>query len=647
MSPTSHGWSRTGLLFLCLITFGPLLAQMPILEQKYRLREVQAPPELRQTLENLRIEGRQKNWTFQVGNTSVARFINLDITAITGATLPTPVNAPPSGQLSPTGGLATGLNAASTSLDLRDHRYLTPVRDQGGCGSCWAFCSTAALETAHIIRNGENPAGMDLAEQYVLSCSAAGSCGGGQPHQVFEHLKSTGRGLPREGDQSYTGTDQACPATPSFTAYRVDNWGWVGSNRENPTVPEIKNAIATYGAVEGYVYVNSAFAAYTSGVINDNSRTGWGGWHCVQIVGWDDARQAYLIKNSWGLDWGMAGFGWVRYNVLDVGDWASWVTAKPVEKTDLTGYYSCNDGGHYYIRQSGSTVFWFGEHPGGGWANVFRGRLTGSTLRGQYYDVPKGAAKGQGALTLTVSNAGRDLRLQSGSFGGSTWSKTTLPATLPGVRAAGFEATGNAQNLDGRWTCNDGGNYYVRQLGNTVVWFGEGGLNGSGKPAFANVGVGTRNGNSVTLDWADVAKCRMQGRGTLTLSVSGSDIIVRTAGTGFGGSRWSRPAAASSLAGTWTNRDAGTRGITRLVIPTSTTSIQTYGACLPTDCDWGSTALRQSGDTYQAIYDQGFSKRYLTVTPVAGNQLKLVIRATYRDKRPDRTDTEYFTLAKK
>ena len=79
----------------------------------------------------------------------------------------------------------------------------------------------------------------------------------------------------------------------------------------------------------------------------------------------------------------------------------------------------------------------------------------------------------------------------------------------------------------------------INQVGKKVFWFGEAAFT-SGRPAFANVAVGTRFGNVITLNWADVPKCNMGGKGTLKLKVTSANTIVKISGSGFGGSKWTR-----------------------------------------------------------------------------------------------------------
>lgn len=102
-------------------------------------------------------------------------------------------------------------------------------------------------------------------------------------------------------------------------------------------VAAIKKALCAYGPLGVAVAVTSAFQAYKSGVFNENSNADIN--HAVTLVGWDDSKQAWRIKNSWGKAWGEAGYMWITYNTNKIGYGASWVQAKlnPPEPT-------CEDG---------------------------------------------------------------------------------------------------------------------------------------------------------------------------------------------------------------------------------------------------------------------------------------------------------------
>jgi hypothetical protein len=113
---------------------------------------------------------------------------------------------------------------------------------------------------------------------------------------------------------------------------------------------------------------------------------------------------------------------------LLIGLLAAWIGVGAVAAyaDDLTGVWSCNDGGSYYVRQLGDDVWWYGEASpdSPGWSNVANGRLHGSMLRLKWADVPKGGAMGSGTLHLEVLDDGRMVAVKKiGGFGGSEWTR--------------------------------------------------------------------------------------------------------------------------------------------------------------------------------------------------------------------------------
>ena len=310
-------------IFCLICTSHPVFAQNRLemmdkiqIDTKYKSLEQAASANLKQELATLRATGVQKKWTFQVGVTSVA---HLNIKDITGGILPDG-NAVPSGgndsNVAPPMGGSVG-NANATTFDLRTLGVITPIRSQNNCGSCWAFGALASVETAHVLKNKVNPAAMDLSEQQVLNCSGAGTCKGGQMSKVLDYLKGTNAAT--EAAYAYTANDRAC-AAPALSPYKVQNWGWVGSNASMATQQEIKNALVNYAAVSTWIWVNHSYLYYVGGVLNDNTRNpDEGGGHFVQIIGWDDNLHAWLVKNSWGTSWGEGGFFRMRRGTNECG----------------------------------------------------------------------------------------------------------------------------------------------------------------------------------------------------------------------------------------------------------------------------------------------------------------------------------------
>lgn len=121
---------------------------------------------------------------------------------------------------------------------------------------------------------------------------------------------------------------------------------------------------------------------------------------------------------------------------------------------DLTGIWDCNDGGTYYIRQSGDTIWWFGEPSDqpAGWSNDARGTIVSDTIDLDWSDVPKGRTGNEGTLVLHIESNDRLTALQqTGGFGGTIWTR----------RGASQSQQGNSQGQtttspDGKWTMGTG-----------------------------------------------------------------------------------------------------------------------------------------------------------------------------------------------
>jgi len=223
---------------------------------------------------------------------------------------------------------------ALTSFSWYDKDMMTDVRYQGTCGSCWAFTSLAVYESCFKIMNDVE---LDLSEQHLINCavdsrgSDAGSCNGGWYGKVFDYL--TKNSVVEEKYAPYKGRALNCSQTKK-TGYRLIAWGYVENDAGIPPVSAMKKAIAKHGPIAACVKVTPAFQAYVGGIFDERTRVRGERDinHGIVIVGWDDNKKAYLIKNSWGERWGENGYMWIEYGCNNIGYGAAWIT---VDKTEL------------------------------------------------------------------------------------------------------------------------------------------------------------------------------------------------------------------------------------------------------------------------------------------------------------------------
>lgn len=197
-------------------------------------------------------------------------------------------------------------------------KTLTPIRSQGNCGSCWAFSTAATVADAIHIK--DNKPSFDISEQWEVSCNKDGySCGGGW--WVFGMFKDLGTVY--EPDFPYEASDLPCKQNLPYHE-KLESWAFVDTDSNVPSVEKLKAAIYKYGPISVAVAADGGFQSYTSGVFNSCGSSSLN--HAVNLVGWNDAEGAWIMRNSWGDSWGEKGYMRIKYNCNQIGYAAAFVT---------------------------------------------------------------------------------------------------------------------------------------------------------------------------------------------------------------------------------------------------------------------------------------------------------------------------------
>jgi hypothetical protein len=258
------------------------------------------------------------------------------------------------------------------------------VMQQGDCGSCWAFASVSVYQSAwklEQMRLGENFLEIVIPDyeyfrrqpsvQQLLNCISRekADCTNGWHGSAFAFMVNSH--VPHVPDrfvwdksetaavEEYTGKESACvnpfrnrkvgrgglavvpvdgregnfrlkrDSDRIVTAFdRALAWGYVNEPFDKmPSVERLKAALVEHGPLAVAVWADYCFSVYKSGVFNGQNNRSVN--HVVVLVGWDDEKGAWLVKNSWGKDWGENGFGWIKYGSNNIGLFAAWIQPSP------------------------------------------------------------------------------------------------------------------------------------------------------------------------------------------------------------------------------------------------------------------------------------------------------------------------------
>lgn len=197
-----------------------------------------------------------------------------------------------------------------TSFDWRTNNTVTPVRDQGECGSCWAWTMAGHLENRVAIATGNPPE--ELSKQQMVDCDKKSmGCRGGLMEYAYEYLKEAG-GIGTEESYPYIGEKQSCSFKPESVVAKVGDYQSLKSKDEKGMASHVASTSSLMVGING-----NGLQFYKGGVLKPSmimcSELDLN--HAVVIVGYGEEKTGrrtlpyWIIKNSWGQGWGEQGYG--------------------------------------------------------------------------------------------------------------------------------------------------------------------------------------------------------------------------------------------------------------------------------------------------------------------------------------------------
>jgi len=310
--------------------FSSLLLLLTILPAGFGAGQDILPFEANDTLEEIRYKIDHNGYSFEVSDNRVFNMSPNEKSRFFSRRASTSPRALADGAgIGPLGSRLETIVLPET-FDWRDYNgnsYIGSVRDQGDCGSCYAFGATAAAEGSYNWATGKYDGNRaDFSEAFIAFClsdhysSHFSGCDGAD-YDYYELRALVDYGICTETQYPYTDNEQSCPLSPYPPLTVFQSWHRVPCE----DIDAIKTAIMTYGVVDAAVYVSSAFQAYSGGIYQDtntacsaspcyNTSTN----HAIALVGWDDSPPeggggVWILRNSWGTSWGESGYMRIRY----------------------------------------------------------------------------------------------------------------------------------------------------------------------------------------------------------------------------------------------------------------------------------------------------------------------------------------------
>jgi len=201
------------------------------------------------------------------------------------------------------------ITAIPASWNWNTQGAVTPIKNQGDCGSCWAFSTTGSLEGLNFLKGPQKGTLLSFSEQQLVDCSSSygnQGCNGGLMDDAFKYVIA--QGIEQESQYPYTAVTGTCKYNKADVT--MVNTGYTDVTVDSQTA--LLTAAVTQPISIAIEADQPVFQLYTGGVITSKS-CGTSLDHGVLVVGWgaSGSQDYWIVKNSWGESWGLSGFVWI------------------------------------------------------------------------------------------------------------------------------------------------------------------------------------------------------------------------------------------------------------------------------------------------------------------------------------------------
>jgi len=192
---------------------------------------------------------------------------------------------------------------APDNFDWRTKGAITPVKNQESCGSCWAFSVTENVESVWLIAGHGDNETLELSPQQIVDCDTADTgCDGGDTPTAFQYIIDAG-GLESESDYPYNADDNQCSFDKTKVQATISSYKYATQNADEKTM---KSNLVSMAPLS--ICVDAARWQFYSGGVFTKKDCGNDLDHCTQLVGYDGDKNYWIVRNSWGPDWGIDGY---------------------------------------------------------------------------------------------------------------------------------------------------------------------------------------------------------------------------------------------------------------------------------------------------------------------------------------------------